>query len=538
MKAQTTQELNRLDIPRGGDQSSHHEFLAASLSHWKQKLGFCSMFAALPALLHSNVPVARSNEIKEPERSVAERQRLREKVNKIHSTPALLKLQSKFRLPHQRANFNLLATLTGNDDCPGRTIPGGTYTATAPYVDSGDTTGANDTVTSLPSFYYYYYAYSATGPDHVYSFTLTGRGPNPRIEVSATSVTYKPLIYVLGGNAGGGCPAGTGNHANHENELVMTDSRWFTGSSTATLESWAINSLPLNVPLHLFVDSTINDASGAGTYKVRMQDVTIAAPECPNPFSCREFFVRQHYHDFLNREPDTSGFEFWTNELTQCGGNTQCIEEKSIHVSAAFFLSIEFQQSGYLVYRMYKAAYGDRPNSPVPLTLQEFLPDTQRVGKDVVVGKAGWEQQLATNKNIFANEFSNRSRFTSAFPPGMSHEAFVSALNTNAGGVLTQDERNQLVRDLALGLRTRGEVLWSVAENAEFSRKEFNKAFVLMQYFGYLLRNPNDAPDNNFQGYNFWLDKLNQFNGDFVAAEMVKAFLSSPEFKQRFGVGS
>jgi len=58
---------------------------------------------------------------------------------------------------------------------------------------------------------------------------------------------------------------------------------------------------------------------------------------------------------------------------------------------------------------------------------------------------------------------------------------------------------------------------------------------VLMQYFGYLRRNPNDAPDGNFVGYDFWLDKLNSFNGDFNRAEMVKAFLSSAEYRRRFG---
>ena len=65
-------------------------------------------------------------------------------------------------------------------------------------------------------------------------------------------------------------------------------------------------------------------------------------------------------------------------------------------------------------------------------------------------------------------------------------------------------------------------------------QQEFNRAFVLMQYFGYLRRNPNDAPDTNFDGYNFWLNKLNQFNGDFVQAEMVRAFIDSSEYRRRF----
>jgi hypothetical protein len=78
-------------------------------------------------------------------------------------------------------------------------------------------------------------------------------------------------------------------------------------------------------------------------------------------------------------------------------------------------------------------------------------------------------------------------------------------------------------------------VLRSLAEDADLARIEFNKAFVLTQYFGYLRRNPNDLPDMNFAGFDFWLNKLNQFNGNFVQAEMVKAFLVSIEYRHRFG---
>src|SRR5207253_556322 len=79
-----------------------------------------------------------------------------------------------------------------------------------------------------------------------------------------------------------------------------------------------------------------------------------------NPIDEARWFVRQHYLDFLNREPDASGLQFWTNEIVSCGSNAACIELKRINVSAAYFLSIEFQQTGYLVERFYKAAYGNR----------------------------------------------------------------------------------------------------------------------------------------------------------------------------------
>jgi Domain of unknown function (DUF4214) len=518
----------RLDILGNGDCSSDQEILNTLLKKWRRKLGYCSIFVAVPAVLTSHISEARSDEAKKPDPSVAgQRARRPEKLNMSCSSPALLKLQSEFVLPHQKGSFAMLtATLAGNDDCPGRIIPGGNYTAAAPYIDSGDTTGANNTVTRPRYSYYCYYSHFVPGSDHVYSFTLTGRGANPQIQVSRTSGPYEPVAYILDSRESGGCPASTGN----EPCGLIT----FSGSSdgSATIRSEQLSSLPLNVPLHLFVDSIRTDASGSGPYTIRIQDVTIVQT---NTIDHPEFFVRQNYQDFLSREPDPAGLNFWTNEITGCGSNAQCVEHKRINVSAAFFLSIEFQESGYLVHRMYKAAYGDMPGTPVPMTWQEFLPDTYLVKQGVVVGWPGWEQRLVNNKNGFANEFVARSRFTTAFPQGMSYEQFVDTLNANAGGVLSQSERNQLISDLASDRKTRAQVLWSVAENSTLAQREFNKAFVLMQYFGYLHRNPNEAPDSNFAGYDFWLNKMNQFNGDFVAAEMVKAFITSGEYKQRFG---
>src|SRR6185295_12790668 len=130
------------------------------------------------------------------------------------------------------------------------------------------------------------------------------------------------------------------------------------------------------------------------------------------PIDNAGFFVRLHYLDFLNREPDASGLAFWTNEITSCGSDVPCAEVKRINVSAAFFLSIEFQETGYLVERLYKTAFGDSTSVVsdgqggtkqivVPIIrLQEFLPDTQTIGRGVVVGQGNWQQQLENNKQI------------------------------------------------------------------------------------------------------------------------------------------
>ena len=265
-----------------------------------------------------------------------------------------------------------------------------------------------------------------------------------------------------------------------------------------------------------------------------------SAPPNHNPNDNAGSFVNQHYVDFLNRLPDQSGLDFWTNQITQCGNNLACLQLRRINVSAAFFISIEFQQTGYLVYRVYKVAYGNLPGAPVPLRLNEFLPDTQQIGLGLIVGTTGWEQQLESNKNQFLLGFVSRMRFTSAYPTSLSPAQFVDALYGNAGVTPSPTERTATINEFGAAMNTadtaaRVRALRRVAENSSLTQQEFNKAFVLMQYFGYLRRDPNGAPDADFSGYNFWLNKLNQFNGNFINADMVKSFLDSGEYRQRFG---
>jgi photosystem II stability/assembly factor-like uncharacterized protein len=268
--------------------------------------------------------------------------------------------------------------------------------------------------------------------------------------------------------------------------------------------------------------------------------VTQSGTQPPNPVDDTTFFVRQHYLDFFSREPDAEGLAFWVDNIESCGADLQCREVKRINTSAAFFLSIEFQETGYLVYRFYKAAFGDASlpdgtSGGPAVRFQEFLPDTQRVGRGVVVNQGEWRAQLESNKRDLADEFASRPRFTAAYPETLTAAQYVDALNRNAGGVLSQAERDRLVADLSANVKTRAQVLWAVAEDDDLARGEYERAFVLTQYFGYLRRDPDAAPDSDLSGYRFWLQKLNQFGGDFRRAEMVRAFLSSSEYRGRFG---
>jgi hypothetical protein len=196
---------------------------------------------------------------------------------------------------------------------------------------------------------------------------------------------------------------------------------------------------------------------------------------------------------------------------------------------------MEFQQTGYLVYLVHKAAYGDIPGTPVPVRLADFLQDAGEVGRGVAFGREGWQRKLEENKQAFVDGFASRPRFAARYPQSLTPEAFVDALNANAGGALSQGERDALVNDLKNGVKTRAQVLRAVAEDADFSKAEFNRAYVLMQYFAYLRRDPDAGPDKDFGGYNFWLGKLNEFGGDHQRAELIKAFLASEEYKKRLG---
>jgi hypothetical protein len=265
----------------------------------------------------------------------------------------------------------------------------------------------------------------------------------------------------------------------------------------------------------------------SGTFNFSSVLPSSTASATPNDIDDSRFFVKQQYHDFFDREPDDSGFDFWTNQITSCGTDIPCVDRKRVNTSGAFFLSTEFQKTGYLLYRMNKASFGQMPRRV------EFLIDMQAIGQNVVVNATGWEEQLETNTRAVAEAWVNRTAFRNLYD-SLTNAQFVDALYANAGVQPSPDERNALVAGLNSGAETRATVLRKVAENPALYEKERNPAFVLMQYFGYLHRNPDEGPDSDLSGFNFWLNKLNQFDGDFHRAEMVRAFITAGEYRGRF----
>ena len=248
-----------------------------------------------------------------------------------------------------------------------------------------------------------------------------------------------------------------------------------------------------------------------------------------NAIDDAQFFVTQHYRDFLSREPDAAGLSFWTNEINSCGTDVGCIDFKRQNVSAAYFLSIEFQETGFYAIRLQRAAFGKKSRDASRLLHSQFLTDAGAIGAGVIVGQAGYLQLLEQNKQNYASQIVSSAAFISRFPTSLSSVDFVNALYASAGVVPTQIELQNAITAFGAGdTAGRTAALRKVAESNSLTQAELNPSFVLMQYFGYLRRDPDTA------GYDFWLAKLEQFNGNYIQAEMVKSFLVSGEYRGRF----
>ena len=239
------------------------------------------------------------------------------------------------------------------------------------------------------------------------------------------------------------------------------------------------------------------------------------SPPTTNPIDDAHFFVRQHYLDFLSRTPDQSGWDYWTGQINNCGTDPKCINGGRINVSAAYFTSLEFQDTGFFVYLFYIASFGQKP------TYAQFLPDRARV-----VGGAN----LDAGKAAFATSWVQRADFLAKYPSTMTAAQFVDALIQTvkmADGVDLSSQRNTLISMYDGTDSGRAAIVRAVVDNADVKKAEFNPAFVLMQYFGYLRRDP----DTN--GFNFWLQIMNGLNPTAFQG-MTCAFITSIEYQDRF----
>ncbi len=274
----------------------------------------------------------------------------------------------------------------------------------------------------------------------------------------------------------------------------------------AFAESLETLTLTLNIPIGFGIEIPI-------TAPVIITDNDFSTGA--NPITQTAFFVRQHYIDFLGREPDPSGYAGWQSILNGCppsGKDANGNFCDRIEVSSAFFRSEEFQTRAYLVYRLYSAV------GKIPL-YETFMPDFAKVSGFLSA------QQLEENKVAFINEFMARSDFQNRYGSLNDPAAYVNALLLTVG-LPTHPNKQGWITGLTNGSLTRGQVLRALVESGEVYNKYYNEAFVIMQYFGYLRRSADIS-------YLSWIQTMNSNGGDYRT--MINGFLNSLEYRQRFG---
>jgi hypothetical protein len=366
--------------------------------------------------------------------------------------------------------------------------------------------------------------------------SLTAQPP-PTLQLSATSYSVEEgagranLIVTRTGDASG---AATVNYATSDTSGLtpcaptpptgIASSRCDYATTVGTLRfASGETARAISIPL---VDDTLAEGTesltlnlsspgGAGLGTTTTATITITDNETVtgifNPIDTVPFFVRQHYIDFLGREPDPVGYQGWQDVLNNCGTTVQPPCDR-IEVSAGFFRSPEFQERGYFVYRFYSSSLGRIPR------YAEFMPDLAKVSGFLS------PEQLEANKVAFVNEFMNRQEFKTRYDALTDPTAYVNALVNTAG--VNLPNKQALINELAAGTKSRAEVLRAIAESSEVYQKYYTEAFVVMQYFGYLRRDPDIL-------YLEWIRIMNETNVNYRG--MISGFMNSIEYRLRFG---
>jgi hypothetical protein len=355
------------------------------------------------------------------------------------------------------------------------------------------------------------------------NFNANESGGNVTITVTRTgSLTAASVDYATSeAGATSTCDVNTGFASSTCDYITARGTLDFAvGEASKTITILLNNDLYVEGPETF--NLTISNARGGqlgspSTATVTIVDNDTTAPTT-NPLDDARFFVREQYHQFLNREPDQGGLDFWTNEITKCGSDAKCVSQRRIDVSAAFFIESEFQQTGFFVHRMYKASLGVRP------TYLQFVADR---------GELHPGPTLEPDKTFLLADFVQRSSFVTKYASAQAGSAFVDAILQTvqtSSNLNLSSKRPELIAEYANGtdqVDSRSRVVRKIVDYPEYQKAETNPAFVLMQYFGYLTREPDQG------GLDFWLNVLNSTNPSNFRG-MVCAFINSAEYQKKY----
>jgi hypothetical protein len=266
-----------------------------------------------------------------------------------------------------------------------------------------------------------------------------------------------------------------------------------------------------------------------GDYSIRLQSRTSEVAFIPgaitvdpgveseyaSPTDDPAFFVRQHYRDLFGRDADAEGLEYWTSQLEQCGKDLACLRARRLKISTAFFSAVEFQEKEAFIIRLYRTALGRAPS------LAEFA-----------TAREQFSNAKAAEKGSIVLSLVESEAFQKQYPKTMTQAEFVDRLVMNIRDRVGIDLVNHRDKLLQFAADSRAKVIQEIADDREVADAEYDRAFVLMQYFAYLQRDPDEA------GYKFWLNALasRPRNDPSRLASISCAFVNSSEYQSRFGM--
>ncbi|HSB26380.1 MAG TPA: matrixin family metalloprotease [Pyrinomonadaceae bacterium] len=240
-----------------------------------------------------------------------------------------------------------------------------------------------------------------------------------------------------------------------------------------------------------------------------------------NPIDDYRFFITQHYLDLTGREPDQTTLEKLTAQFTQCGSRVDCLKIRRLDLAASLLAQNELPSTGVFLHSLYTAGFGRRPH------LSEYESDRNALST--------YNTDIEDGRVAFALSFVQRAEFQRRYPTTLRASEFVDQLLGNVlqhTGIDLKTERTKLIGLYDGTNAGRAAVLSRVVSPASVIDAQYNQAFVLLQYFGYLRRDPDES------GFNFWVNVLKSkpLRDPSAARSMVCAFLTSTEYQNRFGM--
>jgi hypothetical protein len=186
-------------------------------------------------------------------------------------------------------------------------------------------------------------------------------------------------------------------------------------------------------------------------------------------------------------------------------------------------LLAEFPRTSFFIHRLFKTSFGRMARRA------EFMDAVGVVGRGLFIGAHSWEQRLDDNRRALSQQFTEGAEFKRIYD-GRTNAEFVNALSINAGLDPNDERAVSLVKGLDAGTESRASVLLRVADDARIYAREYDTAYVLVHFFGYLGRDPDAPPDRDLKGFDFWRERLER-SGDYRS--ISRAFLESEEYKNR-----